>query len=82
MIPDRRVRTALRDALNGDADSIDPAVKRGLVVLAVASDDIEDRFESLEGRFASLERKITSATTTIVVAVLSAAGGIIWALVT
>lgn len=81
MAEDRRVRTALRDALNGDADTIDPAVRRGLTVLAVASDDIEERFERLESSFNRIERKITSATATIVVSVLSAAGGIIWALV-
>lgn len=81
MPDERRVRTALRDALNGDADTIDPAVRRGLTVLAVATDDIEERFERLEASFDRIERKITSATTSIIVAVLSAAGGIIWALV-
>lgn len=71
---DRRVRRALRDALNGDVADVDPAVRRGLFVLAVATDDLEDRFNRIE-------RRITSATVSIVVALLTSSSGIIWALV-
>lgn len=73
-VSDRRVRSALRDALNGDAETVDPAVRRGLTVLAVASDDLEERFDRIE-------RKITSYGTSIIVSVLTAAGAVVAAIV-
>lgn len=78
---DRRVRVALRDALNGDAERVDPAVRRALTVLAVNGDDAEDRMARLEQRFDSLERKINSATATIVIAFATGASGVIWAII-
>lgn len=87
-MPDRRVRTALRDALNGDAERIDPAVKRGLLVLAVAQDDADDRIAAFierqeardkarDARAESLERKITGVGVSIVVSVLTSTAALI-----
>lgn len=47
---ERRVRQALRDALNGDAETVAAPVRRGLLVLAVAQDDAEDRTAEFERR--------------------------------
>lgn len=66
-MPDRRVRTALRDALNGDAADIDPAVRRGLVVLAVAQDDGDDRVGSLATSVSHIRDEFEGLRRTVVV---------------
>lgn len=83
-MPDRRVRTALRDALNGDAETVDPPVRRALLVLAVAQDDADDRHEKLEASFRevvdtvdALRKAVYGATATIVTSFAAAAAAII-----
>lgn len=44
--------------MNGDADTVDPPVKRGLLVLAVAQDDADDRSVELEHRMTTRVDKI------------------------
>lgn len=64
---DRRVRAALRDALNGDADTLDPAVRRGLFVLAVAQDDIDDKVGALAGSVKQIRSEFEGLRRTVVV---------------
>ena len=64
-----RIRQALRDALNGDAERVDPAVRRGLTVLAVASDDAEAGMVAFEQRQTEQVEHLTTIVDRLVVSV-------------
>lgn len=83
-MPDRRVRQALRDALNGDADTVDAPVRRGLLVLAVAQDDADDRFDRIEQKFEkvaesvdALKRAVYGTAALITAAIVAIVGDVL-----
>lgn len=78
-----KTRQAVNDALNGDIEKVDPAVRRALFALCTISDEhalslVEDhreimkvlgkRMDAQDKRIGSLQRLLVSTTVTFVVA--------------
>lgn len=83
-MPERRHRTALRDALNGDADTVQPPVRRALTVLAVGLDDGDDQYARLEKKFDrvadsvdSLKRAVYGVGSLMVAAIIAIVGDVL-----
>jgi hypothetical protein len=67
---DNKARRAITDALNGDLDKVDAAVRRALFAISTLIDDQivtaavdhTEMMEALEEKTARLERKVTQVT--------------------
>lgn len=67
---DNKARRAITDALNGDLDNVDAAVRRALFAISTliddqivtAATDHAEMMEALEEKTARLERKVTQVT--------------------
>lgn len=86
---DNKARRAITDALNGDIDSVDAAVRRALFAISTLIDDQivnaaadhTETMEALEEKTARLERKVGQVTklliTTTVTFVIALATGLL-----
>lgn len=74
-------RQALNDALNGDRDKVDPAVRRGLIALAGELDDLRNvvtrGFDKQDAQSASLRRAVGIASSSVATAFFAAAAALI-----
>jgi hypothetical protein len=67
---DSKARRAIMDALNGDLETVDAAVRRSLFVITTLIDDQNvhaaahhaEMIEALEEKTSNLERKVTQIT--------------------
>lgn len=65
-----KARRAITDALNGDLETVDPAIRRALFAISTliddqivtAATDHAEMMEALEEKTARLERKVTQVT--------------------
>ena len=66
-----RGRKSVIDALNGDYDAVEPALRRALIALATELDDCSDRMEQEHVEIRSIVSRIQALLITAILSVLT-----------
>lgn len=69
-----RARQSVETAMNGDVESIDPAIRRSMLILA---DHIDSEFSELKGDIAQLKKTVMGTGAAIILALVTAAISVI-----